>query len=137
MSFIQRFRHVGIVVKDLDRMIEFYTHTLGLSLKRTFEVDSEEFGKGVGLPGSKARGAHIMDAAGQVELEFLQFLSHPEERLTLTSATNAPGYRHIAFIVDDLEESCNKLKDGGIEFLSEPVTMTAPQNIVGFSFVYF
>lgn len=135
MIRVERFGHVGIVVRDLDRMIEFYTRVLGLSLKRTFVVDSEEFGRGVGIPGAKARGAHVTDVAGQVELELLQFLSDPEEKLT--SATNVLGYGHIAFVVNDLEGSRNELEHAGVEVFSEPVTMTTPWNMAGFRFLYF
>jgi len=33
------------------------------------------------------------------------------------------GIRHIAFSVDDLEKAHAKLKDGGVEFESEPVVL--------------
>jgi glyoxylase I family protein len=56
----------------------------------------------------------------------------------LTAATNVSGYRHIAFVVSDLDAGYQKLHDAGnIEILSEPVTMTTPRSIAGFRFVYF
>jgi catechol 2,3-dioxygenase-like lactoylglutathione lyase family enzyme len=74
MVGVERFRHIGIVVRDLDLMVAFYTYTLGLTLKRTFEVESEMFAKGVDIPGARAKGAHLM--MGETEIELLQFLSN-------------------------------------------------------------
>lgn len=134
MINIQRFRHVALVVRDLDRMVEFYTRLLGLKLKRTFEIESEEFRKGIGVEDAKAKGAHLMVPDSNVEIELIQFDQSENEE---TSVANMTGYRHIAFIVDDLEKSFETLKENGIEFVSEPITVTEPESVRGFQFVYF
>ncbi len=134
MINIQRFRHVALVVRDLDRMVEFYTRLLGLKLKRTFEIESEEFRKGIGVEDAKAKGVHLMVPDSNVEIELIQFDQSENEE---TSVANMTGYRHIAFIVDDLEKSFETLKENGIEFVSEPITVTEPESVRGFQFVYF
>jgi len=115
-------------------MVEFYTRLLGLKLKRTFEIESEEFRKGIGVEDAKAKGVHLMVPDSNVEIELIQFDQSENEE---TSVANMTGYRHIAFIVDDLEKSFETLKENGIEFVSEPITVTEPESVRGFQFVYF
>lgn len=109
MVGVERFRHVGIIVRDLDLMVAFYTRTMGLTLKRTFEVESEAFAKGVGIPGARAKGAHLM--MGETKLELLQFLNNLDG--SPKAATNVPGYRHVAFVVSDHDADYRKLRDAG------------------------
>ncbi len=136
MINIQRFRHVAIVVEDLDRMVEFYTGVLGLKLKRNFDIESEEFRKGIGIKDAKARGAHLMVPDSNVEIELFQFIDNQCEK-GKTSVANMIGYRHMAFIVDDLEKAVEILKENGVEFFSEPITVNEPESVRGFRFVYF
>ncbi len=136
MINIQRFRHVAIIVEDLDRMVEFYTRVLGLELKRDFEIESEEFRKGIGIKDAKARGAHLMVPDSNVEIELFQFIDNQSVR-EKTSIANMIGYRHMAFIVDDLDKTVEILKGNGVEFFSEPITVNEPESVRGFRFVYF
>ena len=136
MINIRRFRHVAIIVEDLDRMVEFYTGVLGLKLKRDFEIESEEFRKGIGIRDAKARGAHLMVPDSNVEIELFQFIEKQSVK-GKTSIANMIGYRHIAFIVDDLEKAVEILKRNGVEFFSEPITVNEPESVRGFRFVYF
>ncbi len=136
MINIQRFRHVAIIVEDLDRMVKFYTGVLGLELKRDFEIESEEFRTGIGIKDAKARGAHLMVPDSNVEIELFQFIDHQSAK-EKTSIANMIGYRHMAFIVDDLEKAVEILKGNGVELFSEPITVNEPESVRGFRFVYF
>ena len=127
---------MAIVVKDLDRMVEFYTTVLGLELKRNFEIESEEFRKGIGIRDAKARGAHLMVPDSNVEIELFQFIDNQGAK-GKTSIASMIGYRHMAFIVDDLEKAVEILKGNGVEFFSEPITVNEPESVRGFRFVYF
>ena len=136
MINIQKFRHVAIIVEDLDRMVEFYTRVLGLELKRNFDIESEEFRKGIGIKDAKARGAHLMVPDSNVEIELFQFIDDLRVK-EKTSVANMIGYRHMAFIVDDLDKTVEILKGNGVEFFSEPITVNEPESVRGFRFVYF
>lgn len=57
MISISEFRHVAIVVKDISRMIDFYTGLLGFDVKQKFEIESDGFRKGIAIPNAKAMGA--------------------------------------------------------------------------------
>ena len=136
MINVTKFRHVAIVVEDLDRMINFYVDVLGFELKREIEIESDDFRRGVGLPDAKAKGAHLIVPNSDVEIEMFEFKEQIERNSELSLA-NHPGYRHIALIVDNLEETYECLEKEGIEFYSEPIHVKEPANVAGFRFVYF
>ncbi len=57
MISISEFRHVAIVVKDISRMIDFYTGLLGFNVKRKLEIESDDFRKGIAIPNAREMGA--------------------------------------------------------------------------------
>lgn len=136
MFNIRKFRHVALIVKDYRKMIRFYSEILNFKVLREFELATEDFRKGVGLPGAKAKGAHLAIPGGEVELEIFQFEEQPEGG-EKPSQANLPGFRHIALIVDDLKNAYQELKNKGLEFLSEPILVLEPKNVAGSMFVYF
>lgn len=135
MLKIKKFRHVAIVVRDLDRMVNFYTQTLGFLVKRRFAIGNEDFRKGIGVRDAEAIVTHLISPSSDVEIELLQF----KETMNLLSPSpaNAQGYRHFALVVNDLKESWKELKGKGISFLSEPIAVKEPKEVAGFQFVYF
>ena len=135
MLRIKKFRHVAIVVRDLDRMVNFYGQTLGFLVKRRFAIGNEDFRKGIGLSEAEAIVTHLMIPNSDVEIELLQFKE--TKSLLSSSPANTPGYRHFALVVDDLKESWRELNEKGISFLSEPITVIEPEEVAGFQFVYF
>jgi glyoxylase I family protein len=137
MINIQRFRHIALVVHDLEKMIDFYCQTLGFELKRRFEVKNEDFRRGIGIAKAEAKAAHLTFPNSDVEMELFQFgMPQPEAPFMAPSATQL-GYRHVALVVSDLQGAYAELIDKGIKFLSEPITMRDPKEVAGFQFVYF
>lgn len=45
------------------------------------------------------------------------------------------GYAHVAFTVNDLEETMNRLKDQGVDITLEPKTLTADGNDYKIAFI--
>ena len=136
MLNIQRLRHVAIVVNDLDAMIGFYTSVFGCRLRRQYETASEDFQRGVALPHIKAKVAHLGTPGSSVEIEMFQFSDTLDEAPN-RSLANLPGYRHIAFVVDDLERACAQLSELGVECFSDPITLGESGSVAGIQFVYF
>ena len=53
---ISEFRHVAIVVKDFSRMIDYFTALLGFNVKRKFEIELDDFRRGIAIPKAKTMG---------------------------------------------------------------------------------
>ncbi|KAF0133281.1 MAG: hypothetical protein FD145_1361 [Candidatus Saganbacteria bacterium] len=136
MLNIKKFRHIAIVVNYYQKMVDFYSKILGFKIIREFEIGSKDFRKGVGIPEATARVAHLSVPGNAVELEIAEY-QEKVERNSKLSIANCPGYRHIALVVENLETAYKDLKKMNIEFFSEPILITNPENVAGFKFVYF
>jgi glyoxylase I family protein len=135
---IKKFRHVAIVARDLNKLVDFYTQTLGFAVKRRYEAANANFQKGIGVPGAQATVVHLTIPNSTVELELFEFGAPAMDASGRSPLpANQPGIRHMALIVDDLRQACLELKAKGIVFLSEPITHKEPKEVAGFQFVYF
>lgn len=134
MIKIKKFRHVGIVVNNFEKMLDFYSNTLGFKVLKKFEIESSDFRKGVGICNAKAKVAHLA-ITESVDLEMFEY----NENIICQNKDNAntEGFSHIALYVENLEETYKYLEDKNIEFISEPITITEPITVAGFKFVYF
>ncbi len=130
---ILKFRHVGLVTNDLEKMINFYTKVLNFKVKNIFEISSSDFQKGIDIKDAKAKMAHL--TYNDFEIEIFEF-NHKYNRNNELSYANYPGYRHIAFIVDNIESFYKKLINENVSFISEPITVMEPENVKGYKFVY-
>ncbi len=116
----------GIVVKDLDKAVQFYSSIFGWGPFKTmeFEMDIGYKGKDWSI---RQRTAH--GKTGDVEIELIQVL-RGETPHTDFLATRGEGVHHLRFEVDNLAETLAALAKGGIE----PVWMKSTQN-VNFAYV--
>lgn len=112
---IKRLEHVGIMVRDIQKSISFYTDTLGLKLKG--ELDHPN---------------------GTIKLAFLGFELDGETEIELIEGYNdalpAEGkVHHIALKVDDVEEEYHRLQNLNVSFVENEIT-TLPN---GARYIFF
>ena len=101
-----------IVVKDIDRAIEYYTSTFGMGPFRTSDVDME----GVLLRGKpiSTRIKVAFAESGPLQIELIQ----PVEGKNIYTEfldSKGEGLHHLAFQVNDLDAMLAKLAKEGIE----------------------
>lgn len=103
MTSINAIHHIAIICSDYERSKAFYTKVLGLTIIR--EVYREE------------RQSYKLDLAlnGQYVIELFSF-PDPPQRLSRPEGT---GLRHLAFEVNDLEETVRQLTK--LQVVSEPI----------------
>ena len=96
---IQSLHHIAIICSDYEKSKRFYTEILGFQVKN--EVYREE------------RQSFKLDLSlnGHYLIELFSF-PNPPNRLSRPEST---GLRHIAFGVNNIEESCLFLKDNQID----------------------
>ena len=111
--------HVSLSTTDLDRLLGFYRDLLGLSARHVsvLEENNEPFEKIVGMKETRGRAASLR--AGNVQIEFFQY-SNPVPRPGEKRPACDAGIRHICFDVTDIMSEYRRLRDAGIEFVSEP-----------------
>ncbi|MBH9968862.1 VOC family protein [[Bacillus] enclensis] len=96
---LKRIHHVAIICSDYEASKDFYVNKLGLKPIR--EMYREE------------RQSYKLDLAleGEYVIELFSFPEAPDR----PSYPEARGLRHLAFEVDEIEESISELKRNGIE----------------------
>ncbi len=117
---IQRMEHVGIVVDDLAAAIEFFVE-LGLEPRGRGQVEGSWVDRIVALDEVRAELAMLRTPDGHGEIELVKFHSPPPESGDPHAPANAPGLRHIAFLVEDIDAVVAGLQARGTEFVGELV----------------
>lgn len=116
---IQRLEHVGIVVDDLAAAVEFFVQ-LGLEPRGQGQVEGEWVGRIIALDNVKAELAMLRAPDGG-EIELVKFHSPPPPPGDPQAPSNAPGLRHLAFLVNDIETLVANLQARGTELMGELV----------------
>ncbi|MBD2560029.1 MULTISPECIES: SMU1112c/YaeR family gloxylase I-like metalloprotein [Nostoc] len=108
--------HVAVICSDYDRSKKFYVEVLGFSIiQETFRA---------------ARNSYKLDlkVAENTQIELFSFPNPPER----PSKPESCGLRHLAFKVDDVEETVIYLKSKGLE-----VENIRVDEITGKKFTFF
>jgi glyoxylase I family protein len=117
---IRQLEHPALSVADLDRSVAFYRDNIGFHVIRILEPrDDPKLGAIAGLPGARARIAHLK--FGDNMLELFEYV-HPRGR-TLPSEPRQcdHGWIHIGFRSDDVRADAARLQAQGVKLLSDPV----------------
>ena len=117
---IQRMDHVGIVVDDLADAVAFFV-TLGLELRGEAPVEGDWVDRIVGLEGVRGDIAFVKTPDGHGLLELTRFNAPPHGHGGTSAPANAPGIRHLAFAVDDIDAVVAGLQARGSELVGEVV----------------
>lgn len=112
-----RIDHAGVIVKDLPAAREFFMD-LGLELLGEGDLEGEFVEQANGLDDVRVTVAMLSIPGGEANLELIQFHSPPSEKGIERALPNAPGIRHLAFAVEDIESVVARLKQRGVEFIS-------------------
>jgi methylmalonyl-CoA/ethylmalonyl-CoA epimerase len=99
-----KFDHVGIAVRCMDEKLAIYSKLGDFDIRRT-EVS-----------GQKAKIALLH--AGETSVELLEPTSE-DSSLAKFISERGEGLHHIAFAVEDIEETMNQLKERGFRFIYE------------------
>jgi glyoxylase I family protein len=112
--------HVAISVSSLERSIDFYRDLLGLSLARILECGPDSpLPRITAQPGCEARIAHLYTGSFLVEL--FEYRA-PRGRTVEPDRRQADlGLVHLGLRSTDARADFRRLKQSGVETLSDPV----------------
>jgi catechol 2,3-dioxygenase-like lactoylglutathione lyase family enzyme len=117
---IERFDHVTVVVRDMDKAKAFFG-LLGFKEDKTVVISGPVMAAYMGVDGIEAEHVTLALAGGapRLEVQLLRY-RHPDpladpniERLEKI------GFNHICFAVDDIEAEVAKLRAHGIAMRNE------------------
>ncbi|WCB93372.1 hypothetical protein DSM104299_02085 [Baekduia alba] len=118
---VLRLEHIGIVVDDLAAATAFFV-ALGLEVDGETSVEGGLVDRINGLEGVRADVVMLRTADGGPQLELAKYRSPSYEGDDAPAPANAPGIRHILFVVDDIEASLASLRAHGGELVGELVS---------------
>jgi len=118
---VRRLEHVGVVVEDLAAATAFFV-ALGLQVEGEACVEGGLVDRTNGLAGVRADIVVLRTADGiGSQLELARYNSPSYDGEVGPAPPNAPGIRHILFVVDDVEASLGALRAQGGELVGELV----------------
>ena len=114
---VSGFHHTGLVVKDLARMVDFYSNDLGLQVIQEIDSVAPPDGDHTGVTGARRKLVFLGFEKGH-QIELVHYIDPPSEDGFLER--HQLGSLHICFKVDDLRKTCEQLKQKGVRFLTDP-----------------
>ena len=113
-----QFLHTMLRVGDLPRSIDFYTKTIGMELLRTTDRPDQKYSLAfLGFGGGNRNG--------EAELELTY--NYGESEYDLGTA-----YGHIALGVDDVAETCERIRAAGGNVTREPGPVKGGSTVIAF-----
>lgn len=110
-------RHVGLIVKDIDKSYELYRDILGF-IPKVDQIEKGEFYEHLtGLVSGVARTSKCYSEDGTC-IEFVEYQSQSSDNRHKNITSD--GFNHIALNVDDLDFLHTRLVDIGLEFINKP-----------------
>ena len=113
MSPIRRFDHVGLTVADLDTVTAFFVG-LGLEVEGTrMFVEGEFLDTVIGIASSRTEIVMLRPPDGGTRLELSRFVRPDHDPGSPSAMANELGLRNVAFEVDDLQATVDRLAADG------------------------
>lgn len=117
---IKRMDNIGIVVEDLDAVIEFFIE-LGLTLEGRMPIEGEWAGRVTGLRGQRVEVAMLRTPDGHSRLELSRFDTPTISSDHRAAPVNSLGYLRVMFTVEDIDDTLTRLKKLGASVVDEVV----------------
>ena len=119
------FDHSGFVVRDMEKMVDFYRDVLGLTVMREVDSVAPPEGDHTGIPGAHRTLVVVGKPGGEHRLELVRFIDPPSpDKGHLRN--NELGAAHVCFNVEDLERLHRDLSAKGVKFVTPPKFVDTP-----------
>ena len=112
--------HIGVVVEDLEAATAFFV-ALGLEIEGETSVEGSLVDRINGLEGVRSDIVILRTPGDGSKLELAKYRTPPYEGDEAPAPANAPGIRHLLFLVDDVEASLAALRAHGGELVGDLV----------------
>lgn len=120
-----KYVHTNLIARDWRKLAKFYTEVFGCSLappERDYQ--GEALDAGTGLKGAHLTGAHFRLPGYGEEGPTLEIYNYDQLEESPKPAVNRPGFGHLAFEVDDVQEARKLVEENEGGVIGEVVTLT-------------
>jgi catechol 2,3-dioxygenase-like lactoylglutathione lyase family enzyme len=122
-----RYGHTNLIARDWQALVKFYVETFGcVRVPPERHYKGSDIERGTGVAGAEVHGAHLRLPGHGPDGPTLEIFTYSALRDRPETATNRPGFGHIAFIVDDVRAAREEVLAAGGRAIGDVVTLTAP-----------
>ena len=122
-----RFSHANIVAEDWRSLAKFYEEVFEcVCLLPERDVSGEWLGKGTGVKDAEIKGVHLRLPGFQGDGPTLEIFSYSHMKEKPLPKANRLGVGHLAFNVDNVQETLEKVINNGGDVLGEIVSREIP-----------
>jgi predicted enzyme related to lactoylglutathione lyase len=134
---ILRYAHTNITARDWKKLSDFYISVFSCTIKPPErKLSGDWLDQATGLSKAKLEGVHLLLPGHGESGPTLEIFSYENTRESEPIMANYTGFTHIAFEVDDVEQTLNKaLKNGGK--LLGKITEKKVEGVGFLKFLYF
>jgi len=131
-----KYVHTNIISRNWRKLVQFYIDVFEcIPIPPEKKLSGDWLEKGTGLKGADLEGVHLRLPGYGEEGPTLEIFQYKKQEPGNRPAVNQPGYTHIAFRVEDLNETLQKIISNGGKALGEIVSQKIP-GAGTISFVY-
>ena len=124
MTIRARYAHTNLIAEDWKALAGFYEQVLGCTpVPPERDLKGQWIEEATGVPGAQIRGMHLRLPGYGGEGPTLEILQYSQEEERLDTASNRPGFAHIAFEVDDVEAAKDAIIAAGGGTVGEVVSL--------------
>jgi catechol 2,3-dioxygenase-like lactoylglutathione lyase family enzyme len=116
---ITQVRHVGVVVKDLEKSLYFYKDLLGLKIRKEMEEEGAYIDIVLGLKKVLLKTVKLAPPPGGAGVELLYYVA-PASAQRTPCAINERAITHFALTIEGLDQEYGRLLGQGVKFISPP-----------------
>lgn len=119
-----KYVHTNLVATDWHSLAQFYQDVFGcIPIPPERDYSGPELESGTGIPGAGLEGVHLHLPGHSSDGPTLEIFQYSELADEGEKAVNRPGYGHIAFCVDNVEEAREEILSHGGASVGDVVTL--------------
>lgn len=132
-----RFVHTNLIAHDWRLLAAFYEQVFGcVPVPPERDYAGPLLEQGTGIPGAKLQGVHLRLPGYDDSGPTLEIFTYQPIETGLPAKVNQPGFGHIAFTVDSVEDARAEVLAAGGSAIGDTVTLTpAPGKSVTWCYV--
>jgi len=119
LQIIKNIRHTGIVIKNLEKAIKFFTQILGFKVLKKADETGNFIDKILNLKKAKLITVKLIAPDGNV-LELLKFENYKDKKLKNFKKIYSYGFTHMSFTVKNINQTYKVLKNKKYKLFSKP-----------------
>ena len=116
---MKNIRHVGLVVSDIEKALEFYRDLLGLKIQGTTDEKGDFINQMFTKENIELKTIKLSADDNATRIELLEFSNPKSNQNKKIELTNS-GFTHIALTVNNLNEMYLRLRKADVQFNCPP-----------------